>query len=563
MTKIKIFVTQYENNDVDDNSLVKSIASDRLFETPDEILLRNNANDNIGDRGDTFLDLVTIYWAWKNSEQDYYGFCHYNRFISFGKVKDADVYSNVCFERFDKHSIKILGYGEEKISEEIAKYDIILTEPWDVSKVGLRNLYDQYVSNGNTYRKDMECAIKIIKEKYPDYAEDADRYMNGRVFYPYNIFIMKKGMFFEYCDFLFNVLFETEKRIDTSHYSKRNLRVFSEIGERLLGIFVEHKKRLENIPVGIKQRFCFGDVVEYKSPISHFNHNCIPIIFISDDNNAIRIAVAINSIIQSSVPENNYDFYILYDELDDINKKLIVDTSDNLANVHIELVNVSTFLKEYDPVPNFNVPVEMFLLIVPELFSEFDKVLYFDSDILCFRDVADLFKIDFGDRLLACVIDPVFISQYNGLNPTIKDYADNVLRLSNPYGYFSTGVLALNLKVMRSKLQKYEAIKEGCGKTYKNTSRDVLNIKCEGKVRYLDMAWNVVPKSTETKVIEIYALQEITDSYNKSKNDPNIINFAYGYKPWNNPGGEFAEEFWKSLRNTSLYEKMIFYPPKN
>ena len=50
--------------------------------------------------------------------------------------------------------------------------------------------------------------------------------------------IMRKKYFHEYCEILFNVLEETEKRCDVTNYSVNELRVFGHLSERLFGIIV-------------------------------------------------------------------------------------------------------------------------------------------------------------------------------------------------------------------------------------------------------------------------------------------------------------------------------------
>ena len=56
------------------------------------------------------------------------------------------------------------------------------------------------------------------------------------------MFIMKKEKFDEYCQWLFTILFELEKRIDISSYSQYEARVFGFLSERLLNVWLEKQK---------------------------------------------------------------------------------------------------------------------------------------------------------------------------------------------------------------------------------------------------------------------------------------------------------------------------------
>ena len=53
------------------------------------------------------------------------------------------------------------------------------------------------------------------------------------------MFVMKKEKFDEYCQWLFTILFELEKRIDISNYNQYESRVFGFISERLFNVWLE------------------------------------------------------------------------------------------------------------------------------------------------------------------------------------------------------------------------------------------------------------------------------------------------------------------------------------
>ena len=55
------------------------------------------------------------------------------------------------------------------------------------------------------------------------------------------MFMMRKEHFDAYCAWLFDILFEAEKRLDISAYSEKDSRVFGYLGERLLDVWVETK----------------------------------------------------------------------------------------------------------------------------------------------------------------------------------------------------------------------------------------------------------------------------------------------------------------------------------
>ena len=53
------------------------------------------------------------------------------------------------------------------------------------------------------------------------------------------MFIMKSDLFDSYCEWMFDVLFELEKRLDISDYNAYDARVFGFVSERLLDIWIQ------------------------------------------------------------------------------------------------------------------------------------------------------------------------------------------------------------------------------------------------------------------------------------------------------------------------------------
>ena len=63
------------------------------------------------------------------------------------------------------------------------------------------------------------------------------------------MFIMKKELLDDYCGWLFDILFELEKRLDISSYSDNDKRVFGFVSERLLDVWlIKNEIRYKDIP---------------------------------------------------------------------------------------------------------------------------------------------------------------------------------------------------------------------------------------------------------------------------------------------------------------------------
>ena len=76
---VKIFSTQRtaKKADLFDCKSIIPVRGGAVFDTTDGGgMLGDNTGDNISEKNRTFCELTTQYWAWKNVDADYYGFCH-------------------------------------------------------------------------------------------------------------------------------------------------------------------------------------------------------------------------------------------------------------------------------------------------------------------------------------------------------------------------------------------------------------------------------------------------------------------------------------------------------
>ena len=112
---------------------------------------------------------------------DYIGLNHYRRYFNFtDNIPDID-------KIFKNH-------------------DVILGAPVFM-RHGMRS---QYCSRHIC--QNYNQIIDIIKDIKPDYYDSALQTNNLKQIYFCNLFIMKKNDFFDYCEFMFNILFEFDRR---------------------------------------------------------------------------------------------------------------------------------------------------------------------------------------------------------------------------------------------------------------------------------------------------------------------------------------------------------------
>ena len=181
--------------------------------------VKDDTGDNISGKNAHYCELTGLYWAWKNLSCDYLGLAHYRRHFT------------VPGGRGDKWS-RVL--TEKQLRGRLADCDVILPKP---RHYVIESGYSQYIHAH--HEKDLTETRQILSERYPEMVPVFDRVMKRTTAHRFNMFVMKKNLADAYCRWLFDVLFELERRLDISDYNDYDARVFGFVGERLLDVWIE------------------------------------------------------------------------------------------------------------------------------------------------------------------------------------------------------------------------------------------------------------------------------------------------------------------------------------
>ena len=478
-------------------------------------LIGDNTGDNISCKNPYYCELTAQYWAWKNCKADYIGLMHYRRHLSFddNMVYKENIYGLVEAPLLNTSYINKFKLDSEHILKMVSQYDIITVKPWNVTYAGSKNNYDHYASsNKKLHIKDYDEALKILQEKYPEFAQDVCSYNKSRVGYYTNIFIMKKELFNEYNLWLFDILFELEKRIDISKYDNEESRIFGYISEWLFGIYVFHLKRVGSYKIKELQRtFVLNcGIVQNKDNIN--------ICFAVDNHYAQHLGVAITSILKNISSKRGVDIYVIVDNsVKSKNRKRLLQLKKLRENTNITLLNLNNEIFDGFPEPLHFTKAIYYRFIIPSLFESLDKIIYLDSDLIVRGDIEELYNIELENYFAAAVQDIIgFTNQYRLNLNKWKEY------------YCNSGVLVMNLQKMRQANTEAVFIK-----TVKDNlerlcwpDQDVINIVLEGKIKYLDLSWNFQYYLNKSP----YDFKE--KEFKKAKSNPNIVHFIGKYKPW-------------------------------
>ncbi len=225
----------------------------------------DNDGDNISIKNKTFCELTAYYYAWKNLNAEYIGLMQYRRifteksfFMNYSRSKFKYYikslkccykcnFPNLGFENLiyikDKNKAeKISNSFYEYLQSNLQKNDIYLPK-----KVCFKylNMEQQFILNHNS--DDWLLFKKLIMDNYPLLIESTEEISKTKSFYIYNMFIMKKNIFDEYMNILFDILFKMEKLVDMKNKSPYQMRLFGFLGERFLNIYIHFLVKNKNI----------------------------------------------------------------------------------------------------------------------------------------------------------------------------------------------------------------------------------------------------------------------------------------------------------------------------
>lgn len=527
-------------------------------------MLHDNVGENISKLNPMYCELTAQYWAWKNLDADYYGFCHYRRYFSFADEHYLeDAYGNVVEKYLDDSTINKYKLDDETVQQTVEKYDVITTTRKNLHKMPgrFKSVSDQYERAPLLHGKDLQVMLEIIDEKYPEYSKAAHKHCDGNVTSFCNMYILKKEIFFDYCQWMFGVLEEFCKRVDMSCYSTEALRTPGHLSERLFGIYYLHL--LENNPnLRTKELQCvfYENTEKHEVLLPAFEHNSIPVVFAANNSFIPMFATCLQSVLDHVSDAYNYDLVLLQSDVSDENKRKLLDMVKGYKNVSLRLFDAASLLQNYDLKANAHISVETYYrFLIQAVLPKYDKILYLDCDLIANADVAELYNTDVEGYMLAAARDPDFLGQINGANRSTRLYCEKDFKMKNPYNYFQAGVLLFNENEMR-KAYSLDQWLTFASQPYKYNDQDVLNLYCEGRVKYLDMAWNMITDCDHTRVSQVivHAPAVIQAEYKKAHAAPKLIHYAGFMKPWHRPTEDYAHKFWEVARRTPYYEELLF-----
>ena len=263
----------------------------------------------------------------------------------------------------------------------------------------------------------------------------------------------------------------------------------------------------------------------------------IPICFATDDNYVPFLTVALASLLDNASKENFYKIYVLTSHLSDENINSI--KKHEVENCSIEFVQLS---KELDKVQDmfhlrdYYSKETYYRIFIPNLFPQYDKVLYLDCDITVLGDVSELYNTQIHGYYVAAAQEEVM--QTFEVFGNYVEQADGINRKE----YFNAGILLINCRRWRNKLIAERFVDLLNRYTFRVVQdEDYLNVLCKGNVKKLNLGWNKTS----------YKNDDFDDK------DLRIIHWKINWRPWKYKDVLYEEHFWKYAKMTDFYGRLV------
>lgn len=413
--EVKIIVSHRLGVDADvvNNPIYFNVrAGAALSEDHHDTLQGDNIGENISDRANSLCEYAPLFWAWRNVDADYYGLCHYRRYISFAErdlkfekyLKQAKLNS---LSKANQHLLHI--DDEDYMKSVISQYDMIVPYEYDsfADWVGDKQMTikEQWIHINKNFLKesDFDLLLQLIQKHSPQYYEPMLNFMDGHSFRGFNCFVMKKSLFNEFCEFVFPILLEFDDMLDKDELSEYQMRAPGFAGEWLFSLWTHEKEKDPGIKTLQKQLVHICDSVKPKPLTPKYGKDIPTFVYIENLDNIPKLAVSIESLIISKKGMDKLDIIILQRSYDsesweyhirEDNNKLLLEMVKERKDISLRFynpkneigkLNLNGIIKKHNE-------EECYQALIPWILSEYDKAIIMTEHVLFRESPVDWYK---------------------------------------------------------------------------------------------------------------------------------------------------------------------------
>ena len=265
--------------------------------------------------------------------------------------------------------------------------------------------------------------------------------------------------------------------------------------------------------------------------------NTIPIFYACDDNFVKYTIVSLQSMIRNASTDHRYHVYVLHTNIAPETQNQLFQLKND--NFDISFENVTGYLDSIShrlPIRDYYSKTTYFRLFIADMFPQYDKAIYIDSDTVVQGDISRMYLTDIGDAYVGACHEQamVQVDEYG-------TYAEKVVGIDRNF-FFNAGVLLINCRQFRAHnvLEQFTRLL-GEYNFVVTQDEDYLNLICKDRVYWLDQRWN-----TEVFGTIPYPIEEAC-----------ILHYIMTNKPWHYADCLHGDIFWKYAAQTSVYGDIL------
>ena len=265
----------------------------------------------------------------------------------------------------------------------------------------------------------------------------------------------------------------------------------------------------------------------------------IPIFLAPNNAYAPHAGITITSLLENSSRDYFYEIHVLHTDLNQENIALLESIS--YENASVKCFCITRFIEKELKLmyTNFHFSKEMFYrILIPDVFPQYDKAVYLDSDICVLGDISEFYNIDLEGNILGGVNDVMHVRS--------KNYVSKEIGL-DPFRYINSGVLLIDCKLYLEEGIKQKIFDElKVRDSLRYPDQDLINIVCNGRIKFLPRKWNYIWHYHIVKSDHALNLPpDEMEQYLADASDIRILHFTSGVKPWNNTIIPLSDHYWE------------------
>lgn len=201
---------------------------------------RDDEGDSISERNPTYCELTALWWIWRNVDAEYKGLVHYRRYF-----RTLDPERAFARDRFDR-----IATGDDIRELLMDGVDALLPRRRDYVIETVYSHYSHTFDAGH-----FDATREAMLRRCPEYVPAWDTLMISRRAYLYNMSVMRSDLLEEYCLWLFPLLSDIERAVDSSGLDAFQARWPGRVAERLFNAWIATKGiRAVELPVVSPER---------------------------------------------------------------------------------------------------------------------------------------------------------------------------------------------------------------------------------------------------------------------------------------------------------------------